>query len=294
MITRRRFLAVSAASLACPASAAPLRWQGRALGAEAHLTFHAPEKVALTALRAVRQEIRNAEALFSLFNPNSALSRLNEQGSIADPAPDFSALMTLAGTAHTLTVGAFDPTIQPLWQAMSQGTDIAEATALVGWNRVHLGADRITLGKGQQISLNGIAQGFVTDRVASRLRALGLQKVLINIGEFAALGGPWRLGIADPEFGLVGTCTLSDRAIATSSAKATTLRGRSHILDPASADAGPVWSTASVEAESAAMADALSTAFCLLPLPQIQHIVTTAPERLNVVLTGFDGQTRRL
>ncbi|WP_319824440.1 FAD:protein FMN transferase [Thalassovita sp.] len=294
MITRRRLLAISAACLACPATAAPVRWQGRALGAEAHLTFHAPEKLALAALRAVRQEIATAEALFSLFTPVSALSLLNAQGALHQPAPDFTALMTLAGTAHHLTGGAFDPTIQPLWQALTRGTDIAAAAALIGWDHVHVSADRITLGKGQQLSLNGIAQGYITDMVARRLRALGLHKVLVNIGEFAAIGGPWRLGISDPEFGLVGTRILSDRAIATSSARATTLRGRSHILDPGPGGNGPLWSTASVEADSATLADALSTAFILLPLPRIQHIVATAPERLNVVLAGFDGQIHTL
>ena len=44
-----------------------------------------------------------------------------------------------------------------------------------------------------------------------------LKKVLINIGEFAALGGLFTLGISDPAYGLVGTTKLSNRAVATSS-----------------------------------------------------------------------------
>ncbi len=293
MMNRRRFLTISAAGLAIPARAEPVRWQGTALGAEATLTIHAPTALAKKAIHAVREEIANGDALFSLFNPASALSRLNANGTIHDPAPDFIALMNLTAAIHRSTRGSFDPTIQPVWNALSSAGDSAAARRLVGWERVAVSTDAVTVAPGQQLSLNGIAQGYITDRVAGRLRALGLSKVLVNIGEFAALGGPWHLGIADPEHGITGTRILHDRAIATSSAKATLVGGHSHILDPAKQQ-DPLWSTVSVEADSAAMADALSTAFCLKPLAGIRETLLQLPGRIDVLLTGFDGRTLQI
>src|SRR5690606_11770202 len=56
---------------------------------------------------------------------------------------------------------------------------------------------------GMAITLNGVAQGFVTDRIADLLRAGGFHDVLIDLGEARALGcrpdgGHWRAALADP------------------------------------------------------------------------------------------------
>ena len=53
------------------------------------------------------------------------------------------------------------------------------------------------------VTLNGIAQGYITDRVADLLRAEGLEKVMIDLGEIRTLGDhpegrPWRVGLANP------------------------------------------------------------------------------------------------
>ena len=41
---------------------------------------------------------------------------------------------------------------------------------------------------GAAITLNGIAQGYATDRVVDVLRARGLSTTLVNMGEIRALG----------------------------------------------------------------------------------------------------------
>ena len=117
------------------------------------------------------------------------------------------------------------------------------------------------LGAGQALTLNGVAQGFAADLVRADLAAAGFGHALVNLGEFAALGGPWRLGIVDPTWGEMATRSLTGTAIATSSPGATLVGGHSHILDPRGQ--APRWSTVSVEADSAALADGLSTALCL-------------------------------
>ena len=73
------------------------------------------------------------------------------------------------------------------------------------------------------ITLNGIAQGSITDRVTDLLRAEGLAQVLVDLGEVRALGRhpdgrAWRVGIADPlaPDRLRETLAIDDQAVATS------------------------------------------------------------------------------
>ncbi len=291
-LTRRRFLSIAAAALATPAGASPLRWQGHAMGARVSVVLHAPEDQARPALDQLQQLLPRLEHLFSLYDPGSDLSRLNQSGRLDAPDPDFVALLDLAGQVHTATGGLFDPTVQPLWQALARGADPAPARALLGWERVQVFPRQITLDPGQVLTLNGIAQGFATDMARHVLQRTGLTRTLINIGEFAALGGPFRLGVEDPGFGLVATRTLENRAIATSSPSALTLgTDHSHILHP---NATPRWSTVSVEADSAAIADAASTAFCLMPEPRIRDALRALPGTPKATLIDRAGDLKSL
>lgn len=310
MMTRRRFITVAAAALPGMAGAAPqdwqplgrqtqgwqtLGWQGQVMGADASITLTGAG--AAQALVQAEALLRRVEALFSLYDPASELSRLNAAGQSGaldsgpfhsgppqsvppqsvppqsvPPSSEMLALLGLARRVHQATGGLFDPTVQPLWQALATGGDANAAAGLVGFDRVQVTPGGIRLGKGQALTLNGIAQGYATDLVRDLLAASGFGRCLINIGEYAALGGPWAIGIEDPAFGLLATRALTDAAIATSSPGALRLAdGSAHILHPARRGL-PRWSTVSVQADSAALADGLSTALCFADAVEIRAI----------------------
>lgn len=279
-LTRRCFLTVTAAALATKAAAAPIRWRGLALGAEIGLSIHAPVDLAEAAIRHTRDRLRQIERLFSLYDPDSVLSQLNRAGRLKQPPQDFRDLIDLCGVMHDATGGVFDPTIQSLWQTRPD-------PAAIGWNRV-VSEEAITLAPGQQITLNGIAQGFATDLIRADLAHLGLTRVLVNIGEFAALGGPFTLGLADPELGLFATRTMTGLAIATSSPGAMTLKGGAHIRHP-TRNTDPLWSTVSVVARSAAVADAASTAFAVMSRAELRRALARMPRGTQVTLLSEKG-----
>ena len=210
------------------------------------------------------------EQLFSLYDPHSTLSILNRHGNLSLPPLDFVALFDVSDHVHRVSGGLFDPTVQPLWEALASGGNIEAAKALIGWKRVLFDAGEVRLALGQAVTFNGIAQGFATDRVADVLADHGLSETLVNIGEFLGSGGPWRIGLSDPHYGMMGTRSLHNGAIATSSPQATLVGKRGHILHGAQE---PLWSTVSVEADDAATADGFSTAFCLAPLSVIRAAV---------------------
>ncbi|MGP9804399.1 FAD:protein FMN transferase [Paracoccus sp. NSM] len=300
-LSRRRFLAISAAAgLTGSAGAAPqprVTWRGVALGAEVSITLDGPPEVTRPALARARHEIEAYEARFSLFRPVSDLSRLNAAGNLPDLDARWQAMLNLCDRLHRATGGRFDPTIQPLWLAHATGGDIRAAEALVGWDRVVLpvaGRRGLHLGAGQALSLNGIAQGAASDAVRQVLRDAGLTRLCVDIGETATAGGPWRMGVLDPEQGRFGRVTLRDAALAVSSPGALSVApGICHILNPRGA-AGPLWSSVAVVADDAALADGLSTAACLMAADEI----AAAAARLNgvreVLLLNGDGRVERI
>lgn len=272
MLTRRRFIAISAALLPSAALAGAVTHveTGIALGAQVTLRLRHPDAPRLAAL--AMAEIRRLEGVFSLYQPDSALVRLNRDGALPSPPFELLECLGLAGAVHAASGGLFDPTVQPLWAAEAAATqrgapltaqERAAAAALTDWAQVSVAPAAITLRPGMALTLNGIAQGFIADRVAALLAEHGLGDALIDTGEMVALpGGNWPVRLPGGE-GLA----LRGLALATSAPLGMTFGGdgtTSHILDPRTAR--PVraqWRSVTVEADSAALADALSTAGCL-------------------------------
>lgn len=273
MLTRRRFIAISAALAPSMALAQKVGLHvetGIALGAKVTLRLQHPEAPQLAAL--AMAEIRRLEQVFSLYLPDSALVRLNRDGQLREPPFELLECLALAGAVHTASKGRFDPTVQPLWRAEALAreagrtlpdADRTAARALLDWASVSLEPAAITLRPGMALTLNGIAQGYIADRVAVLLAGQGLTRALIDTGEMVALpDGGWPV-----QLDAGGSLDLRNRALATSSPLGTTFGGdgiTSHILDPRTARpvASP-WRAVSISASSAALADALSTAACL-------------------------------
>lgn len=281
---RRRFLTISAAMLAAatpPARAERMVWQSQAFGGTVSVDLRGPRAANADLTRRIGAIIAEVEAAANLFSPTSALSQLNDTGALRDPPRALRDLMQQADRLHRLTQGLFDPTVQPLWQALARGEDPGPAWARIGWNP-HWAQGAIRLAPGQALTLNGLAQGYAADRVRAQLQAEGYAAALVDLGEYAALGGPFLLGIEDPQQGRIATRRLQDAAIATSSPGAMMLGAGGHILGPHGE--APRWSTVSVEAESAALADGLSTALCLADTALIADLAAR-PGLLRRVLT---------
>jgi FAD:protein FMN transferase len=108
---------------ASPGQAAPghLRWAERALlGFGTTLWLRAAHREAETierALDAAVQAIRHVETQMSLFDPSSAVSRLNRDGELRRPDADLLRVLRLAQHVAERSDGAFDITVQPLWRA---------------------------------------------------------------------------------------------------------------------------------------------------------------------------------
>lgn len=271
----------------------PVTWTGQAMGGPASLTLHGVEEGAARALVGrVAALVGAMEGMFSLHRPDSILSRLNREGEVGDPPALFTDLLRRALALSAATDGAFDPTVQPLWDLYRQGDASGDGVDAVlqnvGWRRVTVGRDRVTLPPGTRLTLNGIAQGYITDRVTDLLLAHGVGHMLVDMGEPRGIGArddgqEWRLGIADPDDGqrMLAAVPVSGRAIATSAPRGTLIdaAGRfGHILDPGTGLPATQWRQVSVAAPTAALADALSTAIAAVAPVRAQSLLIAGGE----------------
>lgn len=307
-LSRRRFLAISAVASALPMAAmgqSVHHWRGVALGADASITLahpHAPRIVAMA-----RAEIARLEGIFSLHMPGSALNRLNVAGRLIAPPPELLECLSHCASLHRATDGLFDPTIQPLWAFYARHfagapkavpPDSPALTAVlehVGFDRIRLDPVELRLKPGMALSLNGIAQGFIADKVAALLRAHGLTDVLVNTGEFAALGQApdgqaWQIGLRAGATLLPKRVALQDAALASSAAQGISFDGEGrigHILNPKTGLPAPKsWKLVTVSAPRAWLADGLSTAFCLMTPDRIAQTLQAFPQARIERLVG--------
>lgn len=319
-LSRRRMIAITAMAAGCvvltgrPAQAdEAIRWHGSALGAQVSIEIYHPDRVEAERLvQLCVLTVRRLEAQFSLYRTDSAICALNRTGICVAPDTDMVALLKASLFFAELTDGAFDPTVQPLWQlyadhfaaenpdpAGPSGPVVADTLAKVGHRGLLVGRDRVTLARrGAAITLNGIAQGYATDRVVDALREGGLTTSLVDMGEIRAIGarpegGPWRVGLADPggPGELTETIDLIDRAVATTAGAGFRFdpSGRfTHLFDPATGRSPALYRTVSVIAPTATEADALSTAFSMMSPDRIRDIVSRRPA-VQVQLIKADG-----
>jgi thiamine biosynthesis lipoprotein len=272
------------------------------LGAVGTISLHHPNRAAAERLieRSVA-EIHRLEALFSLWRPDSLLVELNRRGVLVAPPPDMVRLLDAAQRAAALTGGLFDATVQPLWllyrdhfaagqpDPAGPAREALEAVlARVGHRRLLASPDRVLLtDRGMAVTLNGIAQGYITDRVLDLLRDGGVAHTLVDLGEAHALGThpdghPWRAALDDPDHGCRpwGEVDLMDRALASSSDSGFAFDGAgrfTHLLDPRSGHSPRRHRAVAVLAPNATLADSLSTAFALMTEAEIAAALHALP-----------------
>lgn len=295
-----------------PNNIQPLVWRERSLlgfGTTLWLrAAHSNEDQLELALNQAVFAIRQVEADMSLFNPDSAVSRLNETGELRNPSAQLMSVLSLARYVSARSQGAFDVTVQPLWQLWSQvpageklpnQKQLQSKRQLVNWRALETSPDMIRLNtKGMGVSLNGIAQGYAADLVRAVLQSHGVAHALIDTGETATLGNapgskPWRFGVqsAANAYSPLPVITADARAIATSSDSHTAFTPdhvHHHIFNPHTGDSPRYWASATVIAPSCALADTLTKVFFMCPPQLVKR--TASYWGVDVVLQDKQGK----
>ncbi len=322
-ISRRRFIRISAAAAglalapfgrAAKADVGLVTWRGTMLGAIATLNIHHEDRREARRLIALAvAESRRLERLFSLYLEDSALVELNRTGILVDPAAELVELLLISQRYAELTGGMFDPTVQPLWElyanhfsrenadpAGPSRDEVQAALAKVGHARLRIGRDRIVMPRGTGVTLNGIAQGYITDKVVELLRWQGIVHSLVDMGETRAMGSrpdgtPWEVGIADPQVPgrTAGALGIVDRAVSTSGAYGFQFDPEghfNHLFNPITGGCANGYRSVTTVSGTATAADALSTAFSFMTELQIKSLLPRVDiERVHLIDTKGTG-----
>lgn len=265
----------------------------------------AEQKVDKTALKSeIDSLLKEFDNALSTYNPNSALSRLNNNTIESSSNTYLVEMFKQSVAVNKATDGLFDPTIKPLIDGWGFGEksftpenrpNVDSLLALCGLNNYSLEKGVLTkLNPLSTLNFNAIAQGYSVDLIALLLESKGIMNYMVELGgELKTLGvntkgEEWRLGIDKPveldqKRELQAIVKLSGKALATSgnyrnyvemdgerfshtiNAK-TGIPGKSNIL------------STSVIADFCSTADAYATALMVMDIEKMKKLVDKVSE----------------
>jgi thiamine biosynthesis lipoprotein len=267
-------------------------------------------EVALEALDVVQA----VEDQLTVYRETSAVMDVNRRaadGPVAVEAALFD-LLQLAIRLYDETDGAFDITSGPLSKVWGfyrrQGrfpdeAALREALQRVGTRWLELDDSSQTvrfLRPGMEINFNAVGKGYALDRCKQRLLDERIEDFLIHGGQSSVIAcgsrtgqeeeaGGWTVALRHPlrQNARLAEVVLRDRGLGTSGSGTQFFhhRGRryGHVLDPRTGRPAEGVLSATVLAPSAALADALSTAFFVMGRHKAEQYCAEHPE-LSAIL----------
>lgn len=221
--------------------------------------------------RAAFEELDRIEQELSRFVSHSDVARINRApcGEAVKVGPEAFECLTLAAEVHEGTGGAFDVTVGgPTDGVRPYGMKLLSLDPSA--HTVTCGADGLT------VDLGGVGKGYAVDRIVEQLRAWSITSALVQSGQSTvraigtdAAGGAWTVQLRRPgdAEGTIGTVEIGEDALSGSGR----FHHGSHIVDPRTGRPAEGALGAWAKTPSAALADALSTAFMVMDAAQVQE-----------------------
>jgi thiamine biosynthesis lipoprotein len=180
-------------------------------------------------------DVQRLEALYSRYNPNSFLSKINRVASVGGAITvdeETAGLLDYAATCYEQSDGLFDITsglLRRAWKfdqgKLPEQSMIDELLANVGWHKVSWKRPVLSFDMpGMEIDFGGVVKEYAVDRAANLCYAQGIKHGIVNLGGDIKIIGPraddspWRIGIRHPRSkdALLDTLLLYEGALASS------------------------------------------------------------------------------
>ncbi|HTG87759.1 MAG TPA: FAD:protein FMN transferase [Pyrinomonadaceae bacterium] len=250
------------------------------------------------------------EAQLSVFREGSEICFINREAARRAVATEKSLfdLLLLCAKLYDEADRAFDITVGPLTRCwgflrragrLPAADEIPQARSLVGSDKLRLDRETRSIRfarDGMEINLGSIGKGYALDRVAISMRE-HVTTALLNAGasSFYALGAGdrnegWSVGLRDPrnKNRRLAKLRLRDCALSTSGSEEQFFEHEGqrygHIIDPRSGWPAQHVTSVSVVAPSAAISDALATAFYIGGREVAEKYCAVNPEILVIML----------
>lgn len=187
------------------------------------------------AVNAAFDEVSRLERLMSNFMPDTELSRINQQASLAPVVVSRELLWVIQRSLFfsKLSDGAFDisfASVGRLWNfragVVPEPTAVKTQLPFVDYRKIRVDDEHATVflpAREMQIGLGGIGKGYAMDRAMAVLNAHGVHNAMVMAGGDTVIRGKhgddlWRVGLRDPDKadGILAVLPLEDQAISTS------------------------------------------------------------------------------
>jgi len=267
------------AALMQPAQAQEQTWRFHAdhvLGTSLDLAVVAKNPLAAAlAIDAARTEIARLDKILSAWRSDSELMALNASDSLA-VSPELFAVIALCENMRDATGSAYSARIGRLLEACKNSAqDLARLAVKIEAANLRLDASTRTIARPKDVifTVDGLAKGYIVDRAIAAARCVpGVDGMMVDIGGDLACWGAapdgksWRIGMVDAanpadNAPALSHILLNNQAVATSGLSA---RGQQTVSPLTGGRVNHV-AFATAVADSAAQADALATAFSVLP-----------------------------
>lgn len=268
--------------------------------------LHPDATYAEQAAWAAFERLDQLERELSRYVENSDVSRINNLDSDRPVRIGLAAFecLRLCARLHADTRGAFDVTVGSLmdcWlnpnktRRTPSDEELEIARRRTGFHLVELNEAEHTVRlwrRGVQIDLGGVGKGYAVDQMAALLRDWGIERALLHGGRSSVLaldappdakGWPLTLDRPGTRTPILARIQLRNRALSGSG-----LRKGQHIINPRTAQPVEGNRAAWCCASTAAIADALSTAFLVMTPRDVERYCAKHPETLAMV-AGTDG-----
>lgn len=263
------------------------------------------------------EEIDRLADILSRHDDSAALACLNREGLLKGVPVELDAVVRRALYYNRISSGSFDISVKPLVDLLESSTvpegrakpapeDLKAALELTGLDNLKMTDHSIQFTRqGMGLTLDGIAKGYIVDKVAEVLKKHKVGNYLINAGGDIRTAGkredrkPWKVAVQDPlkngEFPDI--IRLSNRAVATSGGYEIYFDPRMefhHIIDSVTGMSPTMNLSVSVVAPTTMTADALATTLFLIAQAQGIALIESLPgcEALIVDRMGSQMKTR--
>ena len=182
---------------------------GYVFGTTYHITYEADSSLT----NVIRASFQRVDASLSMFNPNSVISAVNRNDTVALDSL-FLTVFYKSQQISLATNGAFDITVAPLvnlWgfgfkeQTPVTAAQIDSLLPLIGYHKIAIKNKQVVKDNAlMMLDASAIAKGFACDVVAHDLARHGAKNYLVEIGGelvaqgINAKGKSWRVGINKP------------------------------------------------------------------------------------------------
>lgn len=266
---------------------------------------HPDSAYARQAARAAFDEIDRLEGLLSRFIPNSDVSRISrlKAGETATVSPETMECLMIARDVYERTNGVFDVTVGTLvdiWKNEDQPSpeQIASVWNEMGMENLELNPSDFTVGvlrDNLSVDLGGIGKGCAVDGAGRVLREWGIQRALIHggVSSILALDPPqdrpgWKIRLSPPHdpARTIREVMLSNKAVSCSG-----LRRGSDMIDPTTGRPVQTKAAVWVRTETAALGDALSTAFMIMDPEEIKRYCENSEVQAILLPRSSSGES---